>query len=122
MRNEVKRYYLIRELMRLIEEINKENLIVIVEGKKDKIVVRELGFKGEVIYPSMEIVKGKSYVILTDFDKEGKRIASLLSKKIGEKNVMKVYRERFYSIIKEIGIKEIQDIGKMVRSIKSILS
>jgi 5S rRNA maturation endonuclease (ribonuclease M5) len=78
-----------------IEELKES--IVIVEGKRDKKALENLGIHNTVPIngkPLIEIVQqiadmgktGKDIIILTDFDREGRRIASkleLLLKKYG---------------------------------------
>ncbi len=71
------------ELLKLLKE-NKEKQ-VIVEGKKDKKVLCLLGFKKIItlnkgIYETTEKLKENEVLILTDYDSEGKKIASELNR------------------------------------------
>ena len=71
------------ELLKILKE-NKEKQ-VIVEGKRDKRVLCLLGFKKIItlnkgIYETTEELKEKEILILTDFDPEGKKIASELNR------------------------------------------
>ena len=71
------------ELLKILKE-NKEKQ-VIVEGKRDKKVLCLLGFKkiltlNKGIYETTEDLKEKQLIILTDFDPEGKKIASKLNR------------------------------------------
>ena len=70
------------ELLKILKE-NKEKQ-VIVEGKRDKNVLCLLGFKkiltiNKGIYETTEKLEEKQVLILTDFDPEGKKIASKLN-------------------------------------------
>jgi 5S rRNA maturation endonuclease (ribonuclease M5) len=70
-----------------IREINNSNKVVIVEGKKDKKALREIGvinsietLEGKPLYKVTEdIAKHKYIIILTDLDKEGKKLYGRLS-------------------------------------------
>jgi len=70
------------ELLNLLEKIKEEQ--VIVEGKRDKKILCLLGFKKIItinkgIYETVERLKGKQVIILTDFDSEGRQIAKKLN-------------------------------------------
>jgi len=70
-------------LLKILKE-NREKQ-VIVEGKRDKKVLCLLGFKkiltlNKGIYETTEDLKEKQVLILTDFDPEGKKIASELNR------------------------------------------
>ncbi len=75
------------EIMDYIEELKNNNKIVIVEGKKDKQALEQLGLVNIVtlskkpIYKIIEEVseKTKEAVILTDLDKEGKKLFGKLN-------------------------------------------
>ncbi len=71
------------ELLKILKE-NKEKQ-VIVEGKRDKNILCLLGFKkiltiNKGIYETAEKLEEKQVLILTDFDPEGKKIASKLNR------------------------------------------
>lgn len=75
----------IAEILELIGEIDSK-AAVIVEGKKDKIALEEMGVKNIVtlkkpIYQVIEEVaeKHEEAVILTDLDSEGKRLYGKIS-------------------------------------------
>jgi len=67
---------------------------VIVEGKKDEEALRKIGFlgkimtlKGRPLYKVVESVKENEVMILTDLDKEGKRLYSILSKGLRDRGI-----------------------------------
>lgn len=83
-----------QELLKQIEKA-KEYLII-VEGKKDKHALQQLGFEkifvinetGKSLYEKIEQIQnlvGRDKVcILTDFDKKGKKLYLLLKSKLSE--------------------------------------
>jgi 5S rRNA maturation endonuclease (ribonuclease M5) len=81
----------------IAEEIEKyKEFLIIVEGKKDRVSLVELGFRkifvlnetGKSLYEKIEQIPelaGKDTVcILTDFDKKGKSLYLLLKSKLNE--------------------------------------
>ncbi len=67
------------EIMRLLEEIQQENIPIIVEGRKDKKALQELGMDNIFtlnmpLFKIVERISGKEVVILTDLDKKGKEL------------------------------------------------
>ena len=99
-----------RALIETIQTLDSkyENLIVIVEGKRDVSVLRNLGLKAPIIKTQTrlpryrlieEIVtkagKAGQVLILTDFDQEGKEIYRFIEKELelsGTKNLKRVRR------------------------------
>lgn len=72
-----------------IEEINKIDKSIIVEGKKDIKALRKIGvnkpihsLNKEPIYKIAEEFPSKEVVILTDFDKKGKELYSRLKREL----------------------------------------
>lgn len=71
-----------------LEELRKSNKLIIVEGKKDLIALEKLGLKNvyailrKPLYKVVEETasKHKEVIILTDLDKEGRRLYSILKK------------------------------------------
>ncbi|HLC57457.1 MAG TPA: toprim domain-containing protein [Candidatus Nanoarchaeia archaeon] len=78
---------LLQELSSSIEKLKASNTLIIVEGKKDKQALSQFGIKNikelskhsipEIIEEIAE--KEKSCIILTDLDKEGKKLYGKLS-------------------------------------------
>lgn len=76
------------ELIKEIERVKNNNLLIIVEGKKDKIALEKIGFNNisvlnengkSILVRIEEIAKRKEEcVILTDFDKKGKKLYNLI--------------------------------------------
>jgi 5S rRNA maturation endonuclease (ribonuclease M5) len=72
----------------MLEKLKEEECLIIVEGKKDSMALKSLGFKNlisisgrpleEIIEKTLSL-KPSCVSILTDFDREGESIASRLS-------------------------------------------
>jgi 5S rRNA maturation endonuclease (ribonuclease M5) len=98
------------ELMKHIEWIKDRNLIVIVEGKKDVAALKYFGIKRikplskRAIYKVVEEIaeNNKECVILTDLDKEGKRLFRLLNHDLNQNGVRvnKKFREFLFRYTK----------------------
>jgi 5S rRNA maturation endonuclease (ribonuclease M5) len=78
----------------LFEELSKaENKTVIVEGESDKAALQKFGFcnvravNSTPLYKFVESIKEKEVVILTDLDREGRRIYGQLSSALQERGV-----------------------------------
>jgi 5S rRNA maturation endonuclease (ribonuclease M5) len=96
----------------LIEFIQKldlkyENLIVVVEGKRDVAVLRNLGLKAPVIKTQTRLSRSRlvekivakagkdgQVLILTDFDNKGKEIYRFIEKELELNGVKNLKRER----------------------------
>ena len=82
-----------RIIEQLYEEIDKlKNVRVIVEGKKDKKALEEVGFKNVVtldkpLFAVVEKITDKKVVVLTDLDKKGKQIYGKLKKDLNKRGV-----------------------------------
>lgn len=90
-----------RQIDSLINDIEKaKDYLVIVEGKKDKVALEQLGFKkifiihetGKSLAEKTEQIselceKKQKVCILTDFDKSGKKLYKLLKSGLQERGV-----------------------------------
>ncbi|MHA2220548.1 MAG: toprim domain-containing protein [Candidatus Thorarchaeota archaeon] len=98
-----------RALIELIQSLDEkyENLLVVVEGKRDVIVLRNLGLKAPIIQTQTRLTRnnlvekivaetGKhgQVLILTDFDKKGKEIYRFIEKELELGGVKNLKRER----------------------------
>ncbi len=72
--------YLVREL----NQLSDEKGVVLVEGKRDAIALRNIGYKGEIVSiaslkqrePLGLLERANIVVILTDLDREGRQLAA----------------------------------------------
>jgi len=109
----------VEELLKLLEE-NKDKQ-VIVEGKRDKKVLCSLNFTDIItlnkgIYETVEKLKKREVLILTDYDKEGKKIASKLNiilQHLGYK-VDKENRRKIGLMLSKLKIKKIEELRGVV--------
>ena len=98
-----------RELVELIQGLDSKykSILIIVEGKRDVSVLRNLGVEAPIIktqsrLPRLDMIEKivsetreeGQVLILTDYDKEGKEICSFIEKGLELKGVKVLKRER----------------------------
>ncbi|MFW9805364.1 MAG: toprim domain-containing protein [Candidatus Thorarchaeota archaeon] len=98
-----------RNLIETIQSLDSryQNLLVIVEGKRDALVLRNLGLKAPIIKSQTGLSRprllnkilthaGKDgqVLILTDFDKKGKEIYSFIETELELSGIKNLKRER----------------------------
>ncbi len=118
-KNEVKKNnFIMDSLIKIIDDLNKEEgTILIVEGKRDIKALRSFGFKGKILEyrQLLEFLHKegtiKKFILLVDFDKEGKKICKKLYNLLSIKGYkVDLYYWRKISEFKKFGINEIEDI------------
>jgi len=82
----------VREFIESLNNECKAGAIVIVEGRKDEIALREIGFKGEIlVYHNFKGIinfvdyvsrKGRKVILLLDRDRNGRSLTSKILKKL----------------------------------------
>lgn len=82
----------VREFIESLNDECKAGAIVIVEGRKDEIALREIGFKGEIlVYNNFKGIinfvdhvsrKGRKVILLLDRDRKGRSLTSKILKKL----------------------------------------
>lgn len=85
------------ELIKEIEKAKNSNALVIAEGKKDKIALEKIGFHNifvlnengkSILIRIEEIAKRKDEcIILTDFDKKGKKLYNMIKSEFASNGV-----------------------------------
>ncbi len=107
-----------------LEKAKKQ--FILVEGKKDKEALESLGFEnvlvinetGKSLYEKLEEVEkkaGKNKVcILTDFDKEGKKLYLKLKKELSSKNIKldNTFRDK---LLRKTNISHIEGIATILK-------
>ncbi|MGY5879220.1 MAG: toprim domain-containing protein [Candidatus Thorarchaeota archaeon] len=98
-----------RELITLIQSLDSkyEDLLIVVEGKRDVLVLKNLGVEAPIIKTQSRLSRidmaeniatkaGKKgqVLILTDYDNEGKEICSFIQKELELSGVKVLKRER----------------------------
>lgn len=106
------------ELYEWITGLKNSNKLIIVEGKKDKRALEELGIKNVVclknaIYKEIEEIteNNKEVIILTDLDKMGKKLYSKLKRGLTERGITvdNYYREFLF---KNTKLRQIEGITR----------
>lgn len=125
-----KRLELIEELLEELLCFSTEGNIILVEGKRDKNSLRELGIKGRIElvthHPLTEVCEkiaatGKEVVILTDWDRRG----TILEKKISEHlehygiKVEHQLRKRILSLVQK-DIKDVESLYTHITKLRQI--
>jgi 5S rRNA maturation endonuclease (ribonuclease M5) len=102
------------------------DVYIIVEGKRDKEALKTLGVAHvfDISGKSLEnfvksLKKDKKYVILTDFDKEGKEKNKDICK-ILEKNKFKLNLRLRYVVKRSFGVQKIEELIKFSKSKEDI--
>ena len=109
----------------LSEEIEEaKDKLIVVEGKKDKKSLQELGFKyifvinetGKSLYEKMEEIEmqKRKICILTDFDKKGKKLYLLLKSELAKKKVKTDNTLRF--ILLKSGVSHIEGLSTFIQN------
>ena len=109
--------YFLQE-MELPEEVKKlkDAEVIIVEGKKDVVALGKLGFKAvEIDKPLFKFCEEiaavhKEAIILTDLDKEGKRLYSRIKQNL-ERNGVKVDDRIRNYLFRETKLRQIEGIN-----------
>lgn len=107
----------------LLQELEKAKTVpfIIVEGKKDKDVLQELGFNnvvllhenGNPLYAVLDKIK-EECVILTDFDKKGKEYYATLKKELLKRGIK--VNDRFRRVLLRERISHIEGITAIMSS------
>lgn len=87
-----------------LEKLRNSKKLIIVEGKKDKATLEKLGVKNVVaisrkpLYAFIESINVKEVIILTDLDRTGKKIYSILKHALQAKGIKvdKYFREYLF--------------------------
>lgn len=101
----------------ILDEIKNSNILIIVEGKKDKAALQKLGVKNIVELnkkPLFQIVEdvansNEECIILTDLDKKGKEIYGKLNSNL-QKNGVKINNKFREFLFKHTKLRQIEGI------------
>ena len=103
----------------LIQKIANSNILIIVEGKKDRIALQKLGITNIVELskkPLFQIVEDvsnqhKECIILTDLDKKGKELYGKLNSQL-QRNGIKVDNKLREFLFKNTRLRQIEGLTK----------
>ncbi len=113
------------ELLETIEKLKQEDILILVEGKKDKNALEQFELKNIIVINGKDLwnrleeiaMQKKEVLIFTDFDKEGKKLYGKICKnldKLGIK-VNKRYREFFQ---KKTKLSHIEGLTRYMENLK----
>jgi len=118
----------LNELLKHLEQIKDKNLIVIVEGKNDKLALDYFGIKRvksiakRALFKVVEEISenNKECIILTDLDKEGKRLFKMLNHDLNQHGVRinKKFREFLF---KNTKLRQIEGLITYVNHLKETI-
>jgi 5S rRNA maturation endonuclease (ribonuclease M5) len=112
----------LEELNSYIKTIKKEKILVLVEGIKDKKALEGLGIKKikmiqrKPLYKVIDEINEKEVVILTDLDKEGKRLYSKLRSALQRKGV-KINNE-FRNFLFKTELRQIEGLTRHIKKFR----
>ena len=106
----------IEEILTLIEK--EKDSLVIVEGKKDKVALEELGLSNIIIlnkplYEIVEKINAKRVLVLTDLDKEGKQLYAKLKKDLNKLGV--VVDDRLRNLLFKTDLRQIEGLTRHLK-------
>ena len=110
-------------LIKFIENIKNSNILIIVEGKKDRIALEKFGINNIVELskkPLFQIVEeiadsNDECIILTDLDKEGKQLYSKLNSNL-QKHGVKVNNRFREFLFKNTKLRQIEGINSYIEN------
>ncbi len=108
------------QIHKFLEELTENNIPFLVEGKKDEKALRELGVENIVVLncPLFEVVEKLScseVVLLTDFDKEGKKLYSKLYQECQHKGI-KVNNRLRHFLLRETEVTHVEGLVTYLRN------
>ena len=124
----------VEEIRRIVEDMNERIDLVIVEGVHDEIVLRNLGYRGEILkFSSFRGVlsisdflekrfQGKIVLILTDYDRRGEMINKSLKEAL-ETSRVKIeenLRREFRILLSKYSMKSIEEAQGFIDSLKTL--
>jgi len=112
------------EINNLIEKIKNSNILIIVEGKKDRIALQKLGINNIVelnkkpLYQIVEEISNsnRECMILTDLDKEGRQLYSKLNSNL-QKNGVKINNRFREFLFKHTRLRQIEGISTYLEAL-----
>lgn len=117
----------IDEFKEQIEKIISSDILIIVEGKKDRAALEKFGIKNIIELskkPLFQIVEeisnsNKQCVILTDLDKKGKELFGKLNSQL-QRNGVKVNNKFREFLLKHTKLRQIEGLDTYLRHLQKI--
>lgn len=115
-----------KRLEKEVKVLNRDSESVIVEGFKDKIVLRKLGYRGKIFLSAEKSIEDlvdqvtrqvNTTTILTDFDSHGKEQNKKISHELNKEiTVLNSARKQFGKTLTSSGRRDIEDISPLFES------
>lgn len=109
-------------ILSLIQQIINHNLLVIVEGKKDKKALEEFGVERvltlDMHYKLIEKITEKEVILLVDLDKEGKKQYGKLKDVLSRRGVNVNDKLRHY-LFRKTKLRQIEGLTKYLTRIQT---
>jgi 5S rRNA maturation endonuclease (ribonuclease M5) len=109
------------KILNNLRSLSESGIPIIVEGRKDEAALRKLGVQGRILplkahgesrHDFLERLDGtKSAVILTDFDREGKKLETWLYKELLQRGVKSDLK--LWSRIKSLARAEVRSVEEL---------
>jgi len=110
---------MLEEIKRLVKILNEEIDLVIVEGKRDKRALEKIGVKVMIctLFSLKEelIPEGSRVLILTDFDREGKKLHARLMRELKGRKINEWLRKEFSRVLGLYGRRTIESINNLLK-------
>jgi 5S rRNA maturation endonuclease (ribonuclease M5) len=111
---------LLDDLLKELETLKNSKKVILVEGKKDQLVLEKFGIKSitlkKPLFSVVETIE-KECIILTDLDKEGRRLYSILRKNLEKRKVKIDNRFRVF-LIKRTKLKQIEGLDTYIKNLQ----
>lgn len=112
---------ILEAILKNIEYLIKNDVLVIVEGKKDAKAMRSLGIgKIKVLdtrYKTIESIEDKEVALLVDLDRQGKKIYAELKDMLSKRGVRVEDKFRCF-LFKETKVRQIEALDRFVGKLK----
>ena len=129
--NDLKRLEKLEELIQELQQLSEKGYIIIVEGHRDRKSLRELGITGTIelgtkksllIFCEEVARMSQKVIVLTDWDKNGEKLALLMESYLRSANtdVNMDIREKIKKLVKK-RIKDIESLNTHIENLKSEL-
>ena len=128
MRKVERKFLLLNEIEQVIEKMNNDLECIVVEGLKDRIALRELGFEKDIIECSnlgfgiIDELENKKVAILTDYDKHGTMMWKKLSRALESRGakVDDTYRKKIGELLNVEKRKTIEAINNLKKEVDTL--
>jgi 5S rRNA maturation endonuclease (ribonuclease M5) len=123
-------YEIYIQLESIIREMNDGVDSIVVEGVRDKEAMQRIGFTKEILlysgskFSDVDFVdyirsRYKSVAIMTDYDREGKKLNQKLCLRLerGGVRVEKIYRDKIGTILAICGMKSIESLNSFMKKV-----